>query len=712
MNKVLDKLLDVEEDLRIREELVGLHAINPFIAHCSSSRGVMLSSHFSQSLVLNNGEENIIQTGLEKQFGDNTFSKKVASDSRIIKIIDRYRSIDAEGVDICVEKLVILEDIETGIVDCINIPYYHKLHQYFGFKYKVNIELLESLKPGDFVSKDTIFADSPSVAENKGYKYGVNGNLCLINLPETTEDGVIISKSFAEKLNYTVFETRAVEFGTDSFPLNIYGDENNYKPFPEIGELVNDDSVIMVLRDYNENLSPALTSINDVRNFDPLFDKAVYVKAPGEDKVINGVKVNYGRIVDIKAYIKTKTRKEPYTLTCGAFKRYSEGLKRYYMEIIEVYNHLTTNKYKKDSTKHIETSEEFKRLVIEAMSVANPNNDSIEYKFKNEKIDLYRIEFVIEYTCTPDVGGKISDKNGSKGVIVQVRDDEDMPRSLDGTIVADIVMDPGSVVSRLNVSRVYEQYFCGASRKTQSLLRNAIGMKSIKELTMEDVNKGFEILLGFLKLIDTEQYEGYANLSDINKKKEILWECLHKEVYILYKVSSKKRAYKVVKDIMNSIYAPHIGPVTFKSNNEMKVTKNDILIAPTYNILLNKVAGSAISTSSSKLNHYGLPVSVSNTSRHRLPYKESSLKTISETENRLFVSYAGRKAAAELKDRAVSIKTHEAIYRNILDAEYPTNIEDAVGRDRVDYNGDVAMDLINNIVNCAGITIDYVDNKE
>lgn len=419
MSKALEKLLAKDEDLRITEDLVSIHAINPFINHCSSARGIMLSSHLSQSLVLNNGEEKIIQTGLEKQFGDNTFAKKPEEDVRIVKIIDRYNSIDYSGIDVVTEKIFIVESLETGEIDYINVPYFNKLHQYFGFRYKVNPEVLESLKPGDILPKGYVLADSPTVTKNKGYKFGVNGNLALINLPQTTEDGVVISKSFAEKLSYSIFETRTIEFGANSFPLNLYGDENTYKPFPDIGELINEDSVVMVLRDYDDRLAPALASVNDVRQFDPLFDKATYMPGPGEDKEIfdhkSGTykKANYGRVVDIKVWSTAKEgEKEVYTGTGDMFAKYVKGLKRHYSEILKVYEELTTDKFRKNVRKEVKLSDRLHRLIIEAMAIANPTNDKIQYKNRNEMLDLYRVEITVEYTYTPSVGSKISDSHG------------------------------------------------------------------------------------------------------------------------------------------------------------------------------------------------------------------------------------------------------------------------------------------------------------
>ena len=41
------------------------------------------------------------------------------------------------------------------------------------------------LRAGDILKAGTILADSPGVKEGGGYGYGVNANLCLLNIPET-----------------------------------------------------------------------------------------------------------------------------------------------------------------------------------------------------------------------------------------------------------------------------------------------------------------------------------------------------------------------------------------------------------------------------------------------------------------------------------------------------------------------------------------------
>ena len=128
-------IFDIDPDLKVKEELVGIHSTGPFTPQDSSARSYMASSHISQSLTLNHGEDKIIQTGLEKQLGENTFSIKFPEDSRIVKVIPRYRGLSSNSINKVVEYTIILEDLEHNRLDILNVPFFHSTHPYFGFKY-------------------------------------------------------------------------------------------------------------------------------------------------------------------------------------------------------------------------------------------------------------------------------------------------------------------------------------------------------------------------------------------------------------------------------------------------------------------------------------------------------------------------------------------------------------------------------------------------
>ena len=402
-------IFDIDPDLKVKEELVGIHSTGPFTPQDSSARSYMASSHISQSLALNHGEDKIIQTGLEKQLGENTFSIKFPEDSRIVKVIPRYRGLSSNSINKVVEYTIILEDLEHNRLDILNVPFFHSTHPYFGFKYDWKKDVIDTLSVGDIVNKGTILADSPTKSNGKNWGNGVNANIALISLPETTEDGAVISESLAKKLSYTVFETRVIEFGNNNFPLNIYGDENNYKPFPDIGEFVNEDSVIMVLRDYEERLSPALAGRYDVNEFNPLFDRAVYVRGPGEITKDGNIK---GQVVDIKVYTNPKAKHDVYTGTTEGIDKYVNSLKMYYQDILDVYRQKLDEYYSIHKNYNLPLSSELHNVIKEAYAVVNPDNRKLGYTFRSDPMDLYRVEIKIMYTVVPGIGHKLSDEHG------------------------------------------------------------------------------------------------------------------------------------------------------------------------------------------------------------------------------------------------------------------------------------------------------------
>ena len=698
-------IFEVEEDLELTEELLSIHSINPFIANMSSPRSVMMSSHLSQIITLNNGEEKIIQTGLEKQLGRNTFSRKFENDARIITIINRYGGVSSDEVTATPELLVIFEDLDTGKIDCMEIPYYHSLHQYFGFKYKRNEEELSSLYTDAIVPKDTILADSPTVTTNGGYKFGVNANTAMLTLPETVEDGFIISKSFAEKLEYNIFERRSIEFGADAFPLNLYGDDENYKPFPDIGEYVNDDSILMALREYNPDLATSLLSARDVQSVDTMFDECVYVKGPK------------GKVVDIKAYNNPRFKKDVYKGTSNLVDKYVNGLIKYNEEIIRVYESLRDDHYKRSRNYDLDISEKFHKIILDAYVIANPNNNKLTKIYKSDKMDIYRVEITIQYTVKPYVGGKLTDLSGGKGVAVTIWDDDDMPVDKYGNR-ADIIIDPTSITSRMNISRMYEQYFNSVSRHTKvmvvnkllSIDKNMDMIELIDTLNAHRTIEVFDIVLGLLEIIGTEQYVGYLELkknNDIINIKHILKEIVEKELFIYYKVSSELKGYQIVTKLRETKYATPLSKIYFNHDGTTKESVTDMFIAPLYFILLFKTGDEYLSVASAKVNHFNFPIGNNKRSKTRTPYSPSPTKVVSETEGRIYTAYGSRFAMAELKDRANNIDTHKMIYKKLLTADKPTNIDKLVDRSEVPYGGDAAINLIDSIFNAFGLELTY-----
>ena len=768
----IDTIIPVPEELRLREELIGPHAINPYVQHNSSPRSHMATAHLSQMVTLIDGDEPILETGVDSQLSEHTFGPIVPDNSVVMRVVNKYDNMSGNLVGEITERcyFVLNDELDENnnrirTLDIIRVPLYHAgLHQNFGFTYKQDTKFLKSINKGTFLAKGTRLAVPPTVRENGSWAYGVNANMLMCTHPDVAEDGVVISESFAKKMRYHVFEIKAIEFGSDYLPLNIYGDDKTYKPFPEIGEQIGPDSIVMALRNFKDfmaskvgldddprDFTPALLSARDLRTFNPLFDKCTYVKGPGcKVDIGNGQYEDSGVVIDITCY---KNPKKPSNLFYGLDRlpeKYANSFIKFNEDLIKAYDSICKELGDRDygygisvihktprlhativdagkiaadynvkrikSNKHLmEISRRLKDSKITASSSNNNLPGKVGLANRNENLDTYRVEFVIRYTVTLTKGHKISDLNGGKGVIVDVRPDHLMPYNEYG--VADIIMDSNSVISRMNMARLYGQYFQTASKQCQKVMREMTRGKPYDKLTDDEVENLFTYLMGFLGKFDTPQFDAYANAT-MEEKRIIVKESLELDVKVMSKVTNIKKAYQCVMDIDNSEYRPYRGQVTFPMISEdgktidYQISKEPMLIGPLYTILVSKTADNMLFTSSPNLNIFSFPASVTPKNRDLLPYRNSPVKNISETEGRLYSYYCGVEAMAELKDRANSVPTFRAMYSNILNADHPGNMENIVDREKVPYGSDSAIKLIRSIFKSIGMDIVYLQGHD
>lgn len=392
----------------LKTELLSITAMNPFAKHNSSSRSVMMSSHISQHLVINGLEERLIQSGVEQQFANHTFSVKMPNNGRIIKVIERYpQGIDRDSLPFNPETLVIYEIEDTKEVDCFTIPHYLCLHQFFGFEYK-HTGAINQIKPGMYIGKDTKFSDTPGVSDHNSYMYGANLNVAFMSIPSVSEDGVMVSEDVLDKLKFKIYETRTVSFGSTHFPLNIHGSPKNYKPFPEIGDYINDtrqDGLLMALRGYSDTLSITDMSIYDTTEVDFMFDKAVFARPGGRGKVVD-IQVISNNIRD---------RKLPEEMA-DHISKYHRAYMKYYQEIINTEVKMRYDSNRKFGFNSLRLSPKFHALLVEAYAATNQpipdESKPLNIQYRKTPIDEYMIKFVVEYEITPNIGFKITDCHG------------------------------------------------------------------------------------------------------------------------------------------------------------------------------------------------------------------------------------------------------------------------------------------------------------
>lgn len=689
-------------------EIGSVQSLNRFYPQNAPARCCMFGGHFSARPVIDGSEPKPIQTGVEEEFGRFTFSVKMPEDGTVIARIPKYNQ--GLGVDVNPENLVIYQSHDTGEYGCFTIPYYCSHDPIFGFKYELKNEN-SLIYPGSTIPGGTIFADTPAVKGESHYTYSKNLNVCYMSHLNVGLDGYVISRDALPHFTFRIYEKRSFEFGS-SFLLNLYGDDENYKGFPDIGDYVREDGLLAVIRKYNPNMAPSMTSINDVRRPDFHFDEPIYAR-PG-----------VGRVVDITVIESCNSQKKlPDAMTDQA-KRYHSAHMAYYKEIINFHDNII----RRDPNAKV--SPELNYAINYALAVTNhlgysqasrTNRNSrqqITLKQKSRPIDVWRVELVIEYVITPNRGYKLTCENGGKGVICRIEEPENMPVDSDGNRV-DIITGPDSVPGRMNLGRLHSPYFAAAARDVRKAMletigydRNFKGCMSLRELgkiPLDSLNKAVDIMLSYYEITSPMSYKEFTeHLTDEEKYTWVLG-IFNDMLYTYMPLDDPESLDEKIAKIENKFNLTY-GPVEYVGHSGKKVkTTNKVRIAPIPIMLLDKIADSTLVTSIGKHSNFGILSTRVHADKYRRPYTDSPVRVVGETEGRLYVAYAGRLFIAELMDRNGNIAAQREVARNLLAAEMPSSVNKLVSRQKIPFGNARPIQIIEQFFLCAGVEPVYVE---
>lgn len=671
----------------LKPELLGAASLNFAAPEDSSARQEMIGSHLPQALVVDGATIRRCLTGVERIFGSATFNIKMPCNGEIKAIVEKYPR--AEGPDAIRHNphtSIIFENIEKGQLDLLELPHHHCKHNHYGFKYKLT-DKGQALTTRVALPKGTILADSPNVDQHGNYKLGVELNTAFMSIPGTIEDGVVISESTINKLTATGYEKRAGSWGRRRYPLNLYGDTKNYKPFPDIGETIREDGLLFAFREYDELLAGVEMAADQLMKPDHVFDRRVY----GIPK---------GKVVDVISRRGSSSQKPrtPVGMEVQA-EKYHRAQAAYYDEVERVVDNL---KHRSRTT----ISPRLHRLLVEGLVFKNNLAKTRPKQMYNlQELDEWRVDITFEYKVRPNVGSKITGLHGNKGVICGVWKDEDMPVDIFGTR-AEIIMDGNSIVKRMNPGVMFEQYFNAYSDQIQ---------RDLTEMKRQDP-KGFyqgawDFLLKYYGMVspmmvdiltNPEEYKGTAkhHIDQIIKDGVYHWFPLDSPVTLENAAKALRKEYPLRK-----------GPVTYRGRSgNVVTTRRDILIASTYIVLLEKVGDEWSGVSSTKLQHFGIPAKINKHDKYATPARPMPVRILGESEVRLMVAACGSQPVARLVEMSNSPPLHKHIVNNILRADRPTHIETVVTDPKLIDRGGRNLAFVHHSLEISGVRFRRDDN--
>jgi hypothetical protein len=684
--------------------LLGPSAMNPLQAGVSASRSQMFSgAHLGQMLVISGGEPRRLQSGMEREYGEMTFKTAMPEDGTILHVVPRYADSLENTIVHNPQTVVIYENAHTREIGMFSLVDFNCLHQYFGFRYK-KWPAYDQIMQGAYFSKGTTFCDSPSVTEDGEYCYGINANIAYMTMPGTSEDGIIISRSFLRKLGYMTYETRVIEWGRHDFALNLYGTDTVYKPYPDIGDKIPENNVVMALRSLNPvDLTIVEQSRFDVREIQDTFDHCTYAAGPG------------GVVVDVKVDHDWNDRNVAASNQDQQVQKYDNSRRKFYHRLMTIWHEL-----QRQQGKNLRLSGELHTLLVKACSVIDEEKKGQRVVKQNRKapLDTYRVEITIEYANIPSIGNKLSDTHGGKGVVCKVVDEQDMPIDEAGNR-ADVVMDPNSTNNRSNPSRIFEQYFNAVQRDTgtrlAAMLGTPIGMKSKEALpiirkVLAQTTEPWDYLMGYYEIISPLMRDWFNVARDNNWMAEYLAAVINTGLTTWFPTNNPPMYQDIVNtfEIEENGYKPTYGPVSYVGNSGRRVTtKKPVRIASVYMILLEKVGDDWNAVASGKLQHHGVLAQLGRSDKYLNPARTNPVRAAGEAEIRIFLANLHSLGVAEIMDWNNNPQTHRVIVDGYLSASQPSNIERMIDRNMFPLGGSKPLMIIRHMLETAGIQLEF-----
>ena len=582
--KLKEGLEEAERRFGGTDDVFGMTALtNP--GYISGARSIMFTNHLKQLINLENPDYPLVSTNYENVVGRNNTTLKKAKQNWTVD--DKIYKFDGDHQ----MYVLFLYDEENNQYHAIQKKCVENLTEKFGFRY--NTEKMDKMEVGDEIKKGETIYKSSSYDEDDNYCYGKNATFMYLIDSDTIEDAIKVSESFANSLLSTEVETVTVSLNDNDILCNIYGDDDLYKVFPDIGEYVKDKTVCCKRRIFNEQLLYDFKKSN-LRKIDYSNDTLALCD---------------GRITDITIYCNKDLDEIPDNPMYEQIKKYYDNEMRYYKELY-------------DKTKEIvESGAKYTREVDYIYKKSREILDE-HYKWRKTDGSVFNnivIQFEIVRSSKLGRGSKCTGRYGNKGVVSTIVPDDEMPITENGDRV-DVIFNVLGVPNRLNTFQLIEQ---SINFVTEHVVRRLATMESLEEKE--------KLLFDIVGRFNSKQKDAMKKFYKKLKptKKDLFFQQIQEfGIYIHIPPLWEERP---IFDTLSDLYKdyPWIKPykVYIKKFGRMIPMMNRMVVSKMYVMKLKQTASKNFSVrSTGSLSKKGLPEKTDNAKDNKTSYKDTPVK--------------------------------------------------------------------------------------
>lgn len=455
-----EKMEKAKERIDSYEEILGSGLNQPYTNTNSGSRKLMAATHRTHALGLLHGEKAINETGYEIRFGEFSSSlNQVEVDSQVIARISKFSFAPDHHF------WVIMMDLNSKTLFVKERKVYKHITESYG--YLMNTTAIDSLQIGQVVPGGTIIEKSLAFDEWNNRQDGVNLNTAYLALDGNMEDSVWISKSAQSKLVASLIKPVKIMINENDIPLNLYGDDNLYKIIPDIGEDISlDNGILIGLRKEKKEESLFMQSAERLKK--PLMSDDKYTL--------------HGKVIDINIYCNNPENLDgPYTKQLNMY--YNELL-RESREFISILTPYIAQGYK--------LSYDLQKKFAIAKRIVNKDKFIDKRLFSNIVLELFVLE-----ELPINIGDKVSNRYGGKGVVSAIIPDELMPRDPRTGEIVEQILNSSTMYGRENPGQLFEV----SVNKIGSDICSMISTGTF------DVDESLKMILDFVEIVAPKQYE-------------------------------------------------------------------------------------------------------------------------------------------------------------------------------------------------------------
>ena len=655
--------------------LKSLYSYSTAIApnHDSAIRINMGINQAAASLYPENPTTKMLLSDWDFDIYDNVMKTEAEEDCVVLGVVNR----NVGGVNI--ETVVLVYIPLTNTIDVIHLTGYVKNDTKFGFENKFPNNGL--LQKDVYIQKGTAFAiPKPMDEKIKVVQCGTDIDLTTLTITGVSEDAVVVSQSTVEKLKFPIWETYIIELNELSVPLKIGTFSNGKnKYFPEVGE--KHGLYIFAQREYTSVERAFDFTYNDISVIEKEFDN-----------IVSGFQSG-GTVVDIKVI---KNKKASKSVIINSDIDQIERHAGYYTTYLE---NLVSN-YNSAIKKYPQANVSYKlcNMIVEAKVCLSGEMD-INYK-KSDPF-RYRIEIVVKYVVKPNLGYKVTTSEGCKGVISEIRPDNQMPNG------AGMIISTEAVTNRMIIGSKIESYISSAGKKTVSDIRKIVGSRKLNELTTYDISlieEKFSILYQNTIMNDMwkSHYVGDRSMV-LDHLNEVLKYGIKLDVSL--RVEDHLKPVNFIKN-MEINNPPEYDNITFENYGNITTTHGKVRVSPIAVYLLDKITTDWLASNSKVSRHIlGPLVHGKNSSIHIDQIK--STRVSGEAEVRIKVNTCPPELIAEMYDISNNPEVLKEVSKRLLMSDTPSNIDYHVDREIFKFGKALPLVVIYHFFRCFGMEIAY-----